>query len=120
MVLSLVSELSGLAMAPSVVVTGTIGVKFDVGPVGGLGGYGTQTGKIVGILKSRRVSDLMLPVANFESASDEMRILAEEGMTLHPVRKLTECQKIAFGVDASIVAEKIKERDSRQPLGQSS
>ncbi len=47
MVLSLISELSGLAKALSVVVTGTIGVKLDVGLVGGLGGYGTQTGKIV-------------------------------------------------------------------------
>jgi hypothetical protein len=104
------SELSGLAIEPSVVVTGTTGVKLDLGPVGGLGGYGAQTGKIVSILKSRRVSDLILPVANFESASDEMRILAEEGVTLHPVRTLTECQKIAFGVDASRVVEKIKGR----------
>ena len=39
-----------------------------------------------------------------------MRILAEEGVTLHPVRTLTECQKIAFGVDACRVIEKIKER----------
>ena len=65
MALSLVSELSSLAIAPSAVVTGTIGVKLDVGPVGGLGGYGTQTGKIVGILKSRRVSDLILPAGEF-------------------------------------------------------
>jgi len=52
-------------------------VKLGSGPVGVLGEYGTQTGKIVGILKSRRVSDLILPTANFESAPDEMRILAE-------------------------------------------
>lgn len=110
MVLALLSELSGLTIAPSVVATGTIGVKLDVGPVGGLGGYGAQTGKIVGILKSRRVGNLILPFANFESAFDEMSILAEEGIILHPVRTLEECQKTAFGVDEGAIIERIRER----------
>lgn len=35
---------------------------------------------------------------------------AKEGMALHPVRTLTECQKFAFGVEASRVVEKIKGR----------
>jgi len=87
MVLSLISELSGLA---SVFCSfhGSIGVKLDVGLVGGLGGYGTQTGKIVGFLKSRLVNGLILQLANFESASDEMQIIAEE-VTLHSIRTLT-------------------------------
>jgi predicted ATP-dependent protease len=110
MVFALLSELSGLTIPPSIVATGTIGVKLDVGPVGGLGGYGTQTGKIVGILKSRRVADLILPSANFESASDEMRILGEEGIMLHPVRTLRECQKTVFGADDQEMVRRIKER----------
>lgn len=110
MVLALLSELSGLTIASSVVATGTIGVKLDVGPVGGLGGYGTQTGKVVSILKSRRISDLILPFANFESAADEMRILAEEGIRLHPARTVKECQKTAFGADEPEMVERIKER----------
>jgi hypothetical protein len=85
-------------------------VKLGVGPVGGLGGQGTQTGKIVGILKSRRVSDLILPKANFELASDEMRILSEERIRLHPTRTLIECQKAAFGAEEREVVDKIKER----------
>jgi SpoVK/Ycf46/Vps4 family AAA+-type ATPase len=112
MVLALFSELSGLSLSPSTVATGTIGVKHDVGPVGGLGGYGTQTGKVVGILKSRRVriTDLALPVANFEAAKDEMRILQEEGIRVHPVRDADECLQIAFGVSERELIGKIKER----------
>lgn len=110
MVLALLSELSGLVILPSVVATGTIGLKLGVGPVGGLGGYGTQTGKIVGILKSRRVSDLILPIANFESAPDEMRILVEEGIKLHPARTLLECYTTVFGTDEPTMVKKIKEK----------
>jgi SpoVK/Ycf46/Vps4 family AAA+-type ATPase len=110
MALALLSELSGETIAPSIVATGTIGVKLDVGPVGGLGGYGTQTGKLVGILKSRRVSDLILPAANFQSASDEMRILSEEKIAVHAVRTLRECQKTSFGADERDIVERIRER----------
>lgn len=112
MVLSLVSELTGLSISPSVVATGTIGVKLDIGPVGGLGGYGTQTGKIVGILKSRRVhiTDLVLPAANFESASDEMRILTDEGVKVRPIRNAMECEEIVFGLSEQEMIKKIKER----------
>jgi SpoVK/Ycf46/Vps4 family AAA+-type ATPase len=99
-VLALLSELSGVPTLPSIVATGTIGVKLDVGPVGGLGGYGAQTGKIVGILKSRRLSvtDLVLPVSNFGAARDEMRILKEESVTVHPIRNAAECLSTVFGL----------------------
>jgi SpoVK/Ycf46/Vps4 family AAA+-type ATPase len=112
MVLALMSELAGLVVSPSIVATGTIGVKLDVGPVGGLGGFGSQTGKIVGILKSRRirVSDLVLPVGNYENAADEMRVLSDEGIGVHPIQKATECPGIAFGMDDEAVADRIKER----------
>ncbi len=112
MLLSLLSELSGLPVSPSVVATGTIGVKLDIGPVGGLGGYGAQAGKIVGILKSRRirVTDFVLPAANFESAPDEMRILAEEGVRIHPVRDTQDCHRIVFGVEEQPIINKIRER----------
>ena len=112
MVLALLSELSDLPISPSIVATGTIGVKLDVGPVGGLGGYGTQTGKIVGILKSRRVrvTDLILPIANFENATDEMRILTDEEIRIHPIATATECNRMIFGVDEPQVIEKIKRR----------
>jgi ATP-dependent Lon protease len=110
MALALLSELSGLTIAPSIVATGTMGVKLDVGPVGDLGGYGTQTGNTVGILKSRGVSDLILPAAEFQSASDEMRILTEEEIAAHAVRTLGECQKTVFGADEREILERTKER----------
>ena len=109
MVLALLSELSGAAVPPSVVATGTIGVKLDVGPVGGLGGYGGQTGKIVGVLKSQRVrvTDFVLPAANFRVAADEMRILAEEGIRVHPVAEVSECLATIFGIRKEELMNKI-------------
>jgi SpoVK/Ycf46/Vps4 family AAA+-type ATPase len=109
---SLLSELSRLSMPPSVVATGTIGVKLDVGPVGGLGGHGSQTGKIVGILKSRRVkiTDLILPTANYKLARDEMQILADEGVRVHPVTCFRDCSESLFGVKEDILIQKITER----------
>ncbi len=110
MVLALLSELSGLPISPSIVTTGTIGLKLDVGPVGGLGGYGTQTGKIVGILKSRRVrvTDLVLPAANFDAAADEMRILGDEGVRVHPIRNAAECLQTVFTLSEQEVIERVK------------
>lgn len=112
MAVSLLSELSGLVVAPSLVTTGTIGVKLDIGPVGGLGGHGTQTGKIVGVLKSRRVkiTDLVLPIANFELARDEMSILADEGIRVHPIRNFRDCNRIIFNLKEQELIEKIRER----------
>jgi SpoVK/Ycf46/Vps4 family AAA+-type ATPase len=112
MVLALLSELSGVTIPPSAVATGTIGVKLDVGPVGGLGGYGAQTGKIVGVLKSQkvRITDFVLPAANFEIAADEMRILTEEGIRVHPVHDVSECLKTIFDMSKEELVIKIKER----------
>ena len=112
MVLALLSELTGLPISPAIVTTGTIGVKLDVGPVGGLGGYGTQTGKIIGILKSQkvRISDLVLPVANFRAATDEMMVLTEEGVRAHPVSNVLECLSVVFGLDRDELVLKAKER----------
>jgi predicted ATP-dependent protease len=112
MILALLSELTGLSISPSVVSTGTIGLKLDVGPVGGLGGYGTQTGKIIGILKSQKVhvTDLVLPVANFQAAADEMRILDDEGVHVHPVSEVSECLNIVFRLEKDELVAKIRER----------
>jgi ATP-dependent Lon protease len=115
LVLALISELSGVAISPSIVPTGTVGVKLDIGPVGGLGGYGAQTGKVVGVLKSQkiRVTDLLLPAVNFEVAADEMRILAEEGVNVHPVTNVSECLQVVFGLSQDELLGKIKERVGR-------
>jgi ATP-dependent Lon protease len=112
MAVSLLSELSRLPTSPSLVTTGTIGVKLDIGPVGGLGGHGTQTGKIIGVLKSRQVkiTDLVLPTANFELARDEMNILTGEGIRVRPIRSFRDCNQIIFNINEQKLIEKIKER----------
>jgi ATP-dependent Lon protease len=87
MFVALVSELANMRCHASKVMTGTIGIKLDVGPVGGLGGFGSETGKLVGILKIKRVriTDLFVPRINYEKARDEMNVLSDEGITIHPI-----------------------------------
>ena len=50
MFVAVASELAGVRCSPSKVMTGTAGIKLDMGPVGALGGFGSGTGKLVGIL----------------------------------------------------------------------
>ncbi|MEM3507167.1 MAG: hypothetical protein QW589_04595 [Candidatus Bathyarchaeia archaeon] len=54
MFIALISELVKISISPSKVVTGTIGVKLDIGPVGGIGGRGSNSGKIIGVLKLKK------------------------------------------------------------------
>jgi len=80
--------------------------------VGGLGGYGTQNGKVLGILRSQkiRITSLILPKANAEIATDEMRILQEEGVRVCPVRNVSECIETMFGITEEGLGSKIRER----------
>jgi hypothetical protein len=58
----------------------------------------------------KTLSHLILPAANFQRASDEMRILSEEEIAVHSVRTLREGQKTAFGADERDIVARIKER----------
>jgi ATP-dependent Lon protease len=99
MFVALVSELAQVPCSPSKVMTGTIGVKLDVGPVGGLGGFGDEAGKLVGILKTKRirVTDLFVPKVNFEKACDEMSVLSQEDVEIHPVSRVQDVLKLLLG-----------------------
>lgn len=110
MFVALVSELTGIECPPSRVMTGTIGIKLDVGPVGGLGGYGSETGKLVGILKTKRVhiSDVFLPEVNFEKARDEMNVLREEGIRIHQVSSARDLWHGMFGISESAIIERLR------------
>jgi predicted ATP-dependent protease len=92
--------------------TGTIGIKMDVGPVGGLGGFGTEAGKLVGILKTRRVeiTDLILPRINYEIAEDDIRAIEEEGVKIHPIEAATEALPILFGRGERELLELVRTR----------
>ncbi len=107
---ALVSELSGIPISQSKVMTGTIGLKMDVGPVGGLGGRGREAGKLVGILKAERVkiTDLLLPEANYKSAHDEMKMIQDEDVNVHPIANAQDGWAILFSLNAEELCKKIR------------
>lgn len=111
MTCALISELSSMAIGPNTVMTGTVGIKMDIGPVGGLGGFGSDTGKLIGILKTQRVeiTDLILPKINYEIAQDEMRALEEESIKVHAIYSVIEAFRILFGMEEEII-ERIHQR----------
>jgi len=95
---ALISELSSIPLPSSKVVTGTIGVKLGIGPVGGVGGYGKDSGKILAIIKTQkiRITDLALPEVNYSSAVDEMKTLESEGISVHPINTASEGLEVVF------------------------
>jgi predicted ATP-dependent protease len=107
---ALVSELSGVPISRSKVMTGTIGLKMDVGPVGGLGGRGREAGKLVGILKAEKVkiTDLLVPDANFKNATDEMKMVQDEDITVHGIANAQDGWPVLFGMKADELARKIR------------
>jgi len=119
MFIALVSELSDIRCHASKVMTGTIGIKLDVGPVGGLGGFGTETGKLVGILKTKRIriTDLFVPRINYEKARDEMKMLSDEGIIIRPIVSAHETWEPMFGLSEKAVVERISSRQAEQSQG---
>jgi SpoVK/Ycf46/Vps4 family AAA+-type ATPase len=112
MFVALVSELAEIRCHASKVMTGTIGIKQDVGPVGGLGGFGTETGKLVGILKTKRVriTDLFVPKINYEKARDEMNVLSDEGIVIHPIISAKETLEAMLDMSENDILAKIHSR----------
>src|SRR5881296_2991131 len=107
---ALVSELSGIPIPQSRVMTGTIGLKMDVGPVGGLGGRGREAGKLVGMLKAEKVkiTDILVPYANFKNATDEMKVVQDEGINVHPITNAHEGWPVLFSLNSEELAKKIR------------
>src|SRR5881296_303740 len=107
---ALISELSNTPIIQSKVMTGTIGVKMDVGPVGGLGGRGREAGKLVGILKAEKVkiTDLLVPDSNYRSAKDEMKMVQDEGIIIHPITNAQDGWPILFNLTSEELAKKIR------------
>src|SRR5216683_4162477 len=103
-------DLSKAPIVQSKVMTGTIGVKMDVGPVGGLGGRGREAGKLVGILKAEKVkiTDLLVPDSNYRSAKDEMKMVQDEGIIIHPITNAQDGWPILFNLTSEELAKKIR------------
>ncbi len=108
---ALISELANIPVSQSKVMTGTIGLKMDVGPVGGLGGRGREAGKLVGILKAEKVkiTDLLLPESNYRNAGDEMKMIQDEGIVVHPIGSAHDGSPILFGMGSLELAKKIRQ-----------
>jgi len=106
---ALVSELSNIPLPSSKVMTGTIGVKLGVGPVGGVGGYGKDSGKVLAILKAQKVkiTDLVLPKVNYINAVDEMKTLESEGISVHPINTACEGLEVVFGLTEDQILSRI-------------
>ncbi len=107
---ALISELANVPISQSKVMTGTIGLKMDVGPVGGLGGRGREAGKLVGILKAEKIkiTDLLLPAVNHKSAPDEMKMIEDEGLKVHPINNAQDGWPILFGMTSEELARRIR------------
>ena len=107
---ALISELSNTPITQSKVMTGSIGLKMDVGPVGGLGGRGREAGKLVGILKAEKVkiTDLLVPESNHRSAPDEMKMVHDEGISVHPITNAQDGWPILFSMTSEELARKIR------------
>ena len=107
---ALMSELSNTPITQSKVMTGSIGLKMDVGPVGGLGGRGREAGKLVGILKAEKVkiTDLLVPEANYRSAPDDMKMVEDEGVSVHPITNAQDGWPMLFSLTADELAKKIR------------
>ncbi len=107
---ALISELANVPISQSKVMTGTIGLKMDVGPVGGLGGRGREAGKLVGILKAEKIkiTDLLLPAVNYKSAPDEMKMIEDEGLKVHPINNAQDGWPILFSMTSEELARRIR------------
>jgi hypothetical protein len=57
-----------------------------------------------------RVTDLFIPEMNYKSGSDEMQMLRDEGLVVHPMTRadLTSCQLL--GLSENDLLTKIKQR----------
>ncbi len=119
---ALISELADIPMSQSKVMTGTIGLKMDVGPVGGVGGRGREAGKLLGILKAEKVkiTDLLLPESNYRNSPDEMRMVQDEDILVHPINNANDGWPILFNMNSDELARKIRqalaERESTEEI----
>ncbi|MDH5815293.1 MAG: AAA family ATPase [Candidatus Nezhaarchaeota archaeon] len=102
-----ISELSGISVSPTVVMTGKTDIKGRVGPVGGLGWRGA--GKIIAAIKTRRVKvrKFIMPKWNYENSRDEVRVLEEAGISVIPVEWQLEAWLHALDVSEEELLRRI-------------
>ncbi|HUO42435.1 MAG TPA: AAA family ATPase, partial [Methylomirabilota bacterium] len=92
-----VSELSGLSVNASVVMTGKGDIKGNVGPVGGVGWRGA--GKFLAATQTKKIKfqKFLLPQWNYEKSIDEWQVLQDKKIAVIPIKSQVEVWEHALG-----------------------
>lgn len=105
-----ISQLADLPADPSVVMTGKVDIKGNVGPIGGVGWRGA--GKFLAASRARRIriKRFLIPTWNFERATDEVEVLREEGIRVIPVQRQVEAWREALNASEDDILTKLLSR----------
>jgi len=103
-----ISELSGLGVSATVVMTGKGDIKGNVGPVGGVGWRGA--GKFLAATQTKKIKiqKFLLPQWNYEKSADEWQVLQDKNITVIPVKSQIEVWEHALGVDNEQITRKLE------------
>jgi predicted ATP-dependent protease len=103
-----ISELSGLGVNATVVMTGKGDIKGNVGPVGGVGWRGA--GKFLAATQTKRikVQKFLLPQWNYERSADEWQVLQDKNIAVIPVRSQVEVWEHALGVSDEQITRRLE------------
>jgi ATP-dependent Lon protease len=103
-----ISELSGLGVDPTVVITGKGDIKGNVGPVGGVGWRGA--GKFLAATQTKKIKmqKFLLPQWNYEKSADEWQVLQDKKISVIPVKSLVEAWEHALGITRDEIVRKLE------------
>jgi ATP-dependent Lon protease len=103
-----ISELSGLGVSATVVMTGKGDIKGNIGPVGGVGWRGA--GKFLAATQTKKIKiqKFLLPQWNYEKSADEWQVLQDKNITVIPVKSQIEVWEHALGVDNEQITRKLE------------
>jgi SpoVK/Ycf46/Vps4 family AAA+-type ATPase len=102
------SELSGLSVDPTVVMTGKGDIKGNVGPVGGVGWRGA--GKFIAATHTQKIKvrKFVLPQWNYEKSSDEWQVLQDKNIAVIPVRSQIEVWEHALRMNQEQITRRLE------------
>jgi len=96
-----ISELSGLCIDPTVLMTGKADIKGNVGPVGGVGWRGA--GKFLAATQTKKIKiqKFLLPKWNYEKSANEWQVLQDKKIAVIPIQTQTEVWEHGLGMRES-------------------
>jgi len=111
------SELSGLPVNPTVVMTGKGDIKGNIGPVGGVGWRGAGKFLAASRTKKTKIQKFLLPQWNYEKSEDEWEILQDKHIAVIPIRSQIEAWTHALDLEEEKIIEELKTKISTSRLG---